>query len=376
MSRTRTLAGAAALLGLAWIAAAHPLPPTEPAGTQVRPISLTLDRSALPASVPLLPADTVLGFDADPQRGHGKIHLTCRSASDAANGRCATADTAHAGPGVTDIVLRLVERRSGQSAEVTLSGALRRVFADAHCTHAAGAGIERPLTTGVGAPCAGLAPAGTTATLAVSAAGLSALVAGHWQGELILDLRTDAQAAPVAALVWPIALTLTDHDAAAIHFPALDTASPQVRLELRHDPLAGTLSGTTQLDMCLYDGLGALGGALGITASDVGGQVPGGAGFSLWHGDGGTDATRRLDYGVTLEFEGARLPMANGVEQSLRGIDTARLRPVLLPGMPQPVYCVPTPLRLTAVPVPMSSKRAGAYSGDLRIEMRLPAVRP
>lgn len=357
-------------------AAAQPLPPTEPAGVHVHPITLTLERAALPASITLLPPATVLGFNPDPQRGHGRLHLVCRSTTDAGSGRCATTDTAHAGVGATDIVLRLVERRSGQSAEITLSGSLRRAFAAPHCSHDTRARIERPLTTSAGEPCAGAAPAGTTATLTLPAAGLSGLVAGHWRGELILDLHIDAQVAAVATHVWPIELALTDRDAAAIYFPALDTASPQVRLALGHDPLAGTLSGTTLIDMCLYDGLAAQGGMLGITVTDTGRQPSTGAGFSLRHRDGGIDAAQRLDYAVTLAFEGALLPMASGVERVLRGIDSTRLRPVVLPGMHHAVHCVPTPLTLSVAPVALSSKRAGAYSGDLRIEMRLPAVRP
>ena len=372
----RNLAGALAWLVVAAAAAAQPLPATDPAGIHVHPISLALDRAALPASVPLLPPGTVLGFDPDLQRGLGQIHLTCRSATEASRGRCAMADTAHAGPGATDIVLRLVERRSGQSAEITVSGTLRRLFADPRCAHDAAATLERPLTTRLGASCGGSGPVGTLATLALPAAGLSGLIAGHWQGELMLDLRTDAHAAAVATHVWPIDLTLIDRDAAAIYFPALDSTSPEVQLPLRHDPLAGTVSGSARVDMCLYDGLGALGEALGITVRQIGRPSPAGTGFSLWHHDGGTDTARRLDYAVTLEFEGARLPMGNGAEQTLRGIDTTRLRAVLLPGMRQPVHCVPTPLELTAAPVPIAGKRAGTYSGELRIEMRVPAVRP
>ena len=59
-------------------AAAQPLPPTEPAGVHVHPITLTLERAALPASITLLPPATVLGFNPDPQRGHGRLHLVCR----------------------------------------------------------------------------------------------------------------------------------------------------------------------------------------------------------------------------------------------------------------------------------------------------------
>ncbi|WP_268592082.1 CfaE/CblD family pilus tip adhesin, partial [Escherichia coli] len=73
---------------------------------------------------------------------------------------------------------------------------------------------------------------------------------------------------------------------------------------------------------------------------------------------------------------GARIPLRNGVEEQLRNIDTARLRLVMLPGMSQPVFCVPTPLTLDTPRVPIDGKRSGAYQGDLKVELRLPTSRP
>ena len=66
--------------------------------------------------------------------------------------------------------------------------------------------------------------------------------------------------------------------------------------------------------------------------------------------------------------------MLNDRVEILRGIDTARLRLVLLPGMTQPVYCVPTPMVLRTPRVPASGKTPGYYQGNLQVEFTLPTT--
>lgn len=170
--------------------------------------------------------------------------------------------------------------------------------------------------------------------------------------------------------------TITDYNAVSIYFPLFDQVTPHVGLNLQYDPIAQTVGGRTQLDMCLYDGLGSQSQYLGVTVRDSGPRPPGPSGYSVWHTDGGSDATQRVDYTVTLDHNGSALPLRNGVEQLLYGIDTAKLRLVLLPGMTQPVFCVPTPLTLDTPRVPVSGKRPGYYDGDLKVELRVPTVTP
>ncbi len=202
------------------------------------------------------------------------------------------------------------------------------------------------------------------------------MVAGHWRAELLLDLRVDPKQAAVHTNTVSFDFTITDYNAVSIYFPLFDQVTPHVGLNLQYDPIAQTVGGRTQLDMCLYDGLGSQSQYLGVTVRDSGPRPPGPSGYSVWHTDGGSDATQRVDYTVTLDHNGSALPMRNGVEQLLHGIDTAKLRLVLLPGMTQPVFCVPTPLTLDTPRVPVSSKRPGYYDGDLKVELRVPTVTP
>jgi len=180
----------------------------------------------------------------------------------------------------------------------------------------------------------------------------------------------------LAEYTFAFEFSITDHNAVSIYFPLFDQVTPHVGLNLQYDPIAQTIGGTTKVDMCLYDGLGSQSQYLGITVRDSGARPPGPSGYSVWHTDGGSDATQRVDYTVTLDHSGTTIPLRNGVEQLLHGIDTAKLRLVMLPGMTQPVFCVPTPITLDTPRVSVSTKRPGHYSGDLKVELRVPTATP
>jgi len=217
------------------------------------------------------------------------------------------------------------------------------------------------------------------AYLAVSASELERLVAGLWDGELILDLRGESEGHAIATYIFIFELTITDHDRVSIYFPEYDQATPHVGLNVKYNPIGiPSIGGKRELEMCLYDGLGSQSQYLDVTISDTGRPASGRPPdtFSVWHEAGGSDVRDRLDYRVWLNHAGARMPMQNGRLQSLTGIDTADLRLVVLPGMSQPVYCVPTPLSLEMDPVPAASKANGHYEGNLQILMNVPTTTP
>ncbi len=201
------------------------------------------------------------------------------------------------------------------------------------------------------------------------------LVAGHWDAEVRLKLR-DNSGLVLATYSFSLDFTITDYDAVSIYLPEFQEAAPTVGLNLSYDPIARTVGGRAHLYMCLYDGLGSQSEYLGVTVRDSGTRPPGPTGYSVWHTDGAGGDSQRMDYTVILDHNGARIPLRNGVEEQLRNIDTARLRLVMLPGMSQPVFCVPTPLTLDTPRVPIDEKRSGAYQGDLKVELRLPTSRP
>jgi len=213
--------------------------------------------------------------------------------------------------------------------------------------------------------------------LTLESAELLKLVAGKWDATLELQMQKEGMA--LASQTFTFELTITDHDRVSIYFPEYDQATPHVGLNVKYNPFpTPIIAGKRELEMCLYDGLGSQSNYLEVTISDSGKAAPGRPlnRFSVWHEGGGGAERDRLDYTIQLQHAGVPISMENGRLQPLSGIDTADLRLVVLPGMSQPVYCVPTPLTLEMPRVDASTKANGYYSGNLRILMNVPTTTP
>ncbi|MNP71782.1 CblD like pilus biogenesis initiator [compost metagenome] len=68
--------------------------------------------------------------------------------------------------------------------------------------------------------------------------------------------------------------------------------------------------------------------------------------------------------------------MNNGQAITLTGVNTALIRPVVLPGIPFPVVCTPAPLTLDVLPFAKLSKAAGHFTGTLRVTLSADALAP
>ncbi len=371
--------GRAALLVIALItvpeAIARRAPEIRPADGQHQ-VVMGWDRAAPPADIELWPRSTMLAYQAAGTLQYGAAFLTCHSSTDAATGRCPTADTQETATGLGSVIpLRFTEQRSGVQLELEVAGELTRAGSIGACGLDQDSSGMRPLWTSASVPCAGLMPVGTGVGLWLRAGQLGRLVAGRWTATLVLDLGSPLQR-HLASYRFTFDLTVTDRNAVALYFPAHDEVTPQVGLDLRYDPIAQRVAGRAELDMCLYDGLGSRSEYIGVTVRDSTQGAPYGERFSVWHQEGGQDEGGRVDYTVSLAHGGARNPLRNGQELLLTGIDRVQLRRVNLPGSIDPVFCVPTPLTLETPSFSASSKRAGHYSGGLRVEMRLPTSTP
>lgn len=375
MRITRCLGAILALVVLAPQAWAQRPPLQDPVDIG-ETVTLEWDRLAMPGDIPLLGSRTVLAHEAGATLDYGKVFMTCESSTDSRFGRCPTADTGEASNGRPSVIaLRFTEQRSGLEVDIDVHGSLYRIDATPACSSDYWSVTPGALWSSHASLCVFQQPAGTGAQLWVPASELGKLVAGKWRATLRLTLRRPADQ-PLANHAFTFDLTVTDRDAVAIYFPEFDKVSPLVQLNADYDPLRQTIGGRTTLDMCLYDGLGSQAPFLGVTVQDMAAHPPGPTGYALWHGDGGTDRSRRLDYHVSLTHNGATVPLPSGAEQQLHGIDTARLRLVMLPGMNLPVYCVPTPLTFDIPRVPVAGQRPGIYFGELRVQLRVPTVSP
>ncbi len=354
-------------------------PPETHPTDQSRDIVMTWDRSAVPGDVELWAPRTVLGFGHDLAMKYGQIHVVCGSASDSEFGRCPTEGDPSLISRTSEVVLRLAEQRTGLIAEVRAIGSLQRIMSGRICGNDFWDKTQRPLYSAYWSICSvGIPdePLGTGVELILPQREISRLVAGHWKATMRLNIKADPAAAPVATATFNFDFTVTDYDAITIYFPGFDGVAPLVNMDLRYDPIRKVVAGRKHVDMCLYDGVGSQSEFLGVTVRDSGPRPPPGRDFAVWHQDGGSDDTQRLDYQVGLNYGGNLLAMKHGEEQLLRGIDSAQLRMVLLPGISQPVYCVPTPLTLETPPTPIASKRPGLYEGELTVELRVPTAKP
>lgn len=278
------------------------------------------------------------------------------------------------------VPLRFIERRSGLSTDVQVEGWLQRIDTGRGCGGDYWLQGELPLWTTSATPCGFSAIGGTGVGLLVRASEIEKLVAGRWDARLSLDLRAEASSALLATYTFTFELTITDHANASIYFPTFDQITPHVSLNVDYNPIGPmpTVGGRAALDMCLYDGLGSQSPYLEVTVSDTPAVAPGRPPgmYSVWHHQNGGGEEDRLDYQILLDYGGTSITLRNAVTETLMGTDTAQLRLVVLPGMSQPVYCVPTPLVLLTPSVSAASKKSGYYQGALRLEVNVPTGTP
>ncbi|CAI1544488.1 CfaE/CblD family pilus tip adhesin [Serratia fonticola] len=173
-----------------------------------------------------------------------------------------------------------------------------------------------------------------------------------------------------------IILKVTDYGNHQIYLPAFPTSAPSVNLNLNTRPGIGagnSVSGSTGLDMCLYDGNDSASNRISLLLQDEGDAAPDRikGQFSVYRSGGDkAKASDRLDYQISVinPTTGAVQNIANGKE--IVWIDTNRRdiqRPVMLPGGVAPALCVPAPLTLTTPAFSMADKTGGDYTGKLRI---------
>lgn len=173
-----------------------------------------------------------------------------------------------------------------------------------------------------------------------------------------------------------ITLNVIDNSNQQIYLPAFPTSTPVINLNLNSRPGAAggsTVSGSTQLDMCLYDGNDSASNRISLLLQDERGPAAGrpAGRFSLYRRGGDkTKASDRLDYRVSVinPTTGATQIISNGTEIVWSNTNRRNIqRQVMLPGSTTPALCVPAPLILATPAFSMTSKNAGDYTGRLRI---------
>lgn len=207
---------------------------------------------------------------------------------------------------------------------------------------------------------------------------------GVWRAELKMQVKAWdnctgwVNCKGIQRVEWKANLTLnvTDYGNQQIFLPAFPTSAPVINLNLNTRPGAGSgknVSGSTSLDMCLYDGNNSASNRISLLLQDEGATAAGrpAGQFSIYRRGGDKSKTSdRLDYQVSVvnPITGALQNVANGTEITWSDTNRRNIqRQVILPGISTPALCVPAPLTLTTPAFSLSDKTAGDYTGTLRI---------
>ena len=365
------------IMAMSYPALADRVPPAD--NHQV--INLSYDKSAPPADSYIWKR-ALGGHDTDDWQFWGRNTWVCRSLTNSQEGACSTtARWTWEWEQTTSITLTFTELRSQLSIQLRLTGYNERTQSGGCQLYSALA----PLDSAGGYGCASAqgGHAGRAITVYLPQTELAKLpTGGVWKAKLVLNEMQWDPYIKVATFSADITLNVTDKNNGAIYLPAFGSATPRVDLNLRTQPLStapgGEVTGQSTIDMCLYDGYNSNSPWLKVTLADQQ-NVAGRAAdvFSVSRdGSSATAAADRIDYRVTLNYNNQPQKVNNGQAITLTGVNTALIRPVVLPGIPFPVVCTPAPLTLDVLPFAKLSKAAGHFTGTLRVTLSADALAP
>lgn len=325
------------------------------------PLDTTYDIYNMPPSIEFNPIQTMYSFNPYSVIG-------CDSPSDDTNGACSV--NARSGPnlgpspameswGTINILLR--ETKSNKTIHSTIRG-----YRSTSCDN------SYPWVSNT---CLGdNDPA--TLYLGFDKSALSSLTAGNWQGKLIMHQRDTSFPSRIAgSIIVNLTINVTDDHKQIIYFPAFPNSDPRVDLNLNYRPGSGKnggVSGSSSLDMCLYDG-GTSAKTVRLLFQDQSVSVLGRDpdSFSIYRdGANKNQGGNRIDYKLQVvnPTTGGHDTVLNGKDiiwqnANARGIQ----RNVVLPGIPGVSLCLPAPLNFITPAFNYSEKSSGHYTGVLRV---------
>ncbi|KUZ02474.1 pilin protein [Burkholderia territorii] len=342
-------------------------------------VDATLDRGTAQAAVKIFDKASG-GYDTNDAPKWGRNSWTCESATDSATGACPTAPVWFESGESTAIKLKFREKKTGATAELNLRGA------NHHTRHldCSGKAVSEivsisPVPIQVAAS-AYVKDCSTTITwdgralsVTIPAEELKKIpTGGFWTANLRLNLRqwdVGGVDPKIATFTASIKLNVTDKNNIQVYLPEFANATPVVDLKLRALPNGSRLSGTSNVDMCLYDGYNSQSTWFDVTASDgltIDRRDKGSYSVLLESDKSGAYASR-IDYNASLTYAGKKIVLPNNETVRLQGVNNSAGRTVSLPGISVPVVCTPTPLTLTTPEFQSVSKHPGKYRNKLTI---------
>ncbi|KVD38693.1 pilin protein [Burkholderia ubonensis] len=343
-------------------------------------VEATLDRGAAQAAIKIFDKASG-GYDTSDAKKWGQNSWTCASASDPATGACPTEPVWLTSGDSTEIRLSFKEAKTGAMVELNLRGEnhyTRHLDCSGNAASESVANETVPIQMAQLARVAACTEVvrwdGRALSVTIPAEELKKIpTGGIWKANLLLNLRrwTDAGIArpTIAVFKAAIKLNVTDKNNIQVYLPEFTNATPVVDLKLRTLPNGSRLSGTSNVDMCLYDGYNSQSTWFDVTASDgltIDRRDKGSYSVLLESDKSGAYASR-VDYNASLTYAGKKIVLPNNETVRLQGVNNSAGRTVSLPGIPVPVVCMPTPLTLETPEFQSVWKRPGKYSNKLTI---------
>lgn len=308
------------------------------------------------------------GYDSTNSGRWGLNYWACTSSTVDENGKCPTGKGGYAAN--LPVYLKFTEKRSGATQTLELQGTREAYWYNGGC---ATYGDAKPMNQSAQNSCGSDLTDGVNLTLKIPAAQLNMLpTGGIWTAQLKILLHNSGG---TEVYHWDsnITVDVNDPNNQQIYLPEFGEAAPRVDLNMR--PLPGTggnqtqMNGAATIDMCLYDGYGSNSSSFILKFDDQQqGTIQRNNGyFSIYsdHGDINQDSGR-IDYYVKMQGpDGKYVSVIRGDDLVVSDIQTAKVRQVHLPGIPQAVLCVPAPLQLSTKTMDINSKQAGHYTGHL-----------
>ncbi|WP_175916844.1 MULTISPECIES: CfaE/CblD family pilus tip adhesin [unclassified Burkholderia] len=370
--RCRAIVLAAALGAIALDASAASQQPANRNDTA----EATLDRAAPQGDVVIFD-NASGGYDTSEPKKWARNSWTCQSATDAATGACNTSPATDATGESSIIKLSFKEEKTGATAVLNLHGQsvlTRRLDCNKNVIPLVLSIATKPINEAnpyYVAQCdSSIEWDGRSLFVKIPAAELKKLPSGGtWKANLWLNLRqwaTSGTHPTIAVFKSAIELDVTDKNNIQVYLPEYTSATPTVDLKL---PNGSRMSGTSNVDMCLYDGYNSQSTWFDVSASDgltVDRRDKGQYSVLLDKDKSGAYESR-IDYNVSLTYAGKKIALPNNETVRLQGVNNSAGRSVSLPGISVPVICTPTPLTLETPEFQSVWKRPGKYSNKLTI---------
>ncbi|MCA8300110.1 pilin protein [Burkholderia seminalis] len=317
------------------------------------------------------------GYDTSDEKKWATNSWTCQSSTDAATGACPTTPV-WGGRGSTTIELLFEEEKTGATSVLSLRGesaAIRHLDCNGAVTPEITSTYRDPIQTAMfyrEAECSSRFFDGRSLFVAIPAEELKKLPSGGtWRANLRLNERkwSASNQATIAVFRAEITLNVTDKNNIQVYLPEFTSATPTVDLKLRKLANGSRMLGESTVDMCLYDGYNSRSTWFDVSASDrlTIDRRDSGQYSVLLDSDKSGAYDSRIDYNVSLFYEGKNIVLPNNGTVRLQGVNNSGERLVSLPGISVPVVCTPTPLTLYTPEFQSVWKRPGKYSNRLTI---------